>query len=284
MFVTFSVLTRIFSNSVANLYQKKASERDSSVVVNLVSYLVMSGFCVIPAFMVDWSVYGLSFWLNVVVAGMLCTAGTLALIAALRVGELSVLAPINSYKSIIGLVSAFVVLGELPCMRELVCVGLIIWGSVFVLSDGEERFSFSVFLRRDVRLRLFALLCSGVEASFLKKIILMSDFKVALILWCFSGFVCSLAVYLLRPNSPRKFVSQGNLLNCFIIGVSLVLMQLTTNYVFTYMPVGTALALFQLSSIVSLLFGYSVYKERNIVRKLVGTVIMLGASVVILAW
>ena len=283
MLVTLSVLARIFSNSVANLYQKKASETDSSVVVNILSYLVMSLFCVIPAFMVDWSVFGFEFWFYVVIAGMLCTAGTLALIAALRVGELSVLAPINSYKSVIGLISAFLLLGELPCLRELICVFFIIWGSIFVLSDGSEKFSFKVFLRRDVRLRFFALLCSGVEASFLKKIILMSDFKIALILWCFSGLICSLIVYMFKRGRLGKGVSSGNYLNCFIIGVALVLMQLTTNYVFTCMPVGTALALFQLSSLVSLFFGYRVYKEGNMLRKLFGTVIMIGASVVILA-
>lgn len=282
MLVSIAVLTRVISNSVGNLYQKKASEINSSVVVNMLSYFFMSIVCIIPTFMVDWTVFGVEFWINVIIAGVLCFLATLSLIEALRIGELSVLAPINSYKSVIGLISAFVLLGELPCFREIICVLFIIIGSLFVLSDSREKFSFKVFLRRDIRLRFFALLCSGVEASFLKKIIMMSDFKIAFILWCYSGFLCSFIVYIFMSEKSKTSVSKQNIINCFIIGVSLMLMQLTTNYVFSGMPVATALALFQLSSLVSLFFGYKVYKESNIFRKLVGTLIMISASVVIL--
>ena len=282
MLVSIAVLTRVISNSVGNLYQKKASEINSSVVVNLLSYLIMSIVCIIPSFMVDWSAFGVEFWINTIIAGVLCFLATISLIEALRIGELSVLAPINSYKSVIGLISAFVLLGELPCFREIICVLFIIIGSLFVLSDSREKFSFKVFLRRDIRLRFFALLCSGVEASFLKKIIIMSDFRIAFILWCYSGFICSFIAYLFLSDEKEKSVPKRNIINCFVIGASLMLMQLTTNYVFSRMPVATALALFQLSSLVSLFFGYKVYKESNIFRKLVGTLIMISASVVIL--
>ena len=62
----------------------------------------------------------------------------------------------------------------------------------------------------------------------------------------------------------------------------LLIMQLTTNYVFSKMAVGTALSLFQLSSLVSLYFGYKVYHETEIIKKLIGTLIMIVSAVVIL--
>lgn len=284
MLTTLAVLSRIFSNSVANLFQKKASSVDSPVVINMWAYLIMSLLCVAPAMFVDWLQFSAEFWMTVVFAGLLCTIGTIALIEALHIGELSVLAPINSYKAIIGLIGAFVLLGELPALKEFICVVFIVIGSYFVLETGVEKFSLRLFFRRDIRLRLFALLCSGVEASFLKKIIIMSSYKISLILWCFSGFLCSLvllALYNLKQKQSFK-LNKKCFSDCFVIALMLLIMQLTTNYVFSKMAVGTALSLFQLSSLVSLYFGYKVYHETEIIKKLIGTIIMIVSAVVIL--
>lgn len=280
MLTTFAVITRIFSNSVANLYQKKASNTSSSVVTNMIAYFIMSAICFIPATFVNWSQYGLNFWLNVLFAGTLCTIGTIALIEALKIGELSVLAPINAYKSLVGLLGAFLLLGEVPCLKDLICVAFIILGSYFVLEQNDQKFSLRIFLRRDIRLRIFALLCSGVEAAFLKKIILLSSFDVCLILWCFSGFICSLIIFLIKRESFD--IKKESLSACSVIALMLLVMQLTTNYVFSKIEVGIALALFQLSSLVSLYFGYKVFHEQNMFKKIIGTVIMISAAIIIL--
>lgn len=283
MLTVIFVIIRILSNSVANLYQKKASKKESAITVNLASYFIMSLICIPPALITNWSVFGYKFWLNVIFAGILCTVGTIALIKALKIGELSVLAPINSYKSIIGLLGAFFILGETPTLKELACVIFIVYGSIFVLGKTGEKFTLKLFLRPDIKLRLLALICSGVEASFLKRIILMSDFKIAVILWCFTGFICTFIIYLFFPKKKKKNeITKQNYKYYTIIGISLLIMQLSTNYVFLFMPVGAALALFQLSSLVSLYFGYNVFNEKNMPRKITGTLIMIIASFVLL--
>ena len=60
------------------------------------------------------------------------------------------------------------------------------------------------------------------------------------------------------------------------------LMQLTTNYVFAHMPVGYALSLFQLSIVVSVWLGFTVFREKDIGRKIIGSLIMMGGSVLII--
>lgn len=284
MLTTLAIITRILSNSTANLFQKKASEKSSPIAVNLISYFIMSLLCIIPSLFVDWGQFDIYFWGNVILAGILCTIGTIALIEALRIGDLSVLAPINSYKSVIGLIGAFFILGELPSVKELICVIFIVIGSYFVLDNKTKRFSVKTFFRRDIRLRIFALVCSGVEASVLKKIILLSSYKISLILWCFSGFLCSLIIFCFYKqehytNKESKF---AKLRDCSIIALMLITMQLTTNYVFTQMAVAPALALFQLSSLVSVYFGYKIYHEDNILKKILGTVIMIFAGMVLI--
>lgn len=277
------VLIRILSNSLANLYQKKSVEVNSAICVNLYSYLIMSLLCLFPAMFIDWSRFDFEFWGYVVLAGLLCTIGTIALIEALKIGELSELAPINSYKAIIGLISAFILLHEVPSYKEFLCVILIVFGSYFVLDNENLRFGFKTFLRKDILLRFFALFCTGIEAAILKKIICMSNYYTSLILWSFSGLICSCICYFLLKPSSLKLTKSG-FGNISVIAVMLLVMQLSTNYVFSKMNVGISLALFQLSSLVALYFGYRVFKEKNIVKKLIGTVIMLiGSTIMILS-
>ena len=165
MITTFAVLLRIFSNSTANLYQKKSAELSSPILVNLYSYLLMSLFCIIPALFINWNIYPPIFWIYVVFAGLLCTIGTIALIAALKIGDLSVLAPINSYKSVIGLISAIFILKEFPNTTEILCILLIIIGSYFVIDSKEEKFTIKTFLRKDYPNLITAdFTCMGIDS------------------------------------------------------------------------------------------------------------------------
>ena len=59
-------------------------------------------------------------------------------------------------------------------------------------------------------------------------------------------------------------------------------MQLTTNYAFSKMQVGYALSLFQLSTLVSVFLGYKIFKEQDIRKKIIGSVIMIVGSIIII--
>jgi drug/metabolite transporter (DMT)-like permease len=241
----------------------------------------MSVFCIIPAANVNWSVYGLKFWGYVILAGLFCSLGTICLIKALQNGELSVLGPINSYKCIIGLFSAFILLGEIPSLFGLTGLILIVIGSWFIFDTIEEQFTYKVFLRKEIQLRFLALLFTGIEAAFLKKIIIMSSFQISFILWAFSGFI---STFFFMIFLKRKFnvIKTCDYMALFFISICLSIMQLSTNYVFKYIEVGLALALFQLSSLVTLFLGWKYFEEKNILKKLVGTLIMLIGSTLIL--
>ena len=123
---------RILSNPLANVFQKKLSERHSAILINLYSYAFLTLFCLYPLLTNNWGQYNFGFWLYVGFAGMLCTLGSVCLIKALQYGEMSVLGPINSYKCIVGLVIGFFVLGEMPSIFGLLGVVLILFGSWFI--------------------------------------------------------------------------------------------------------------------------------------------------------
>ena len=60
-------------------------------------------------------------------------------------------------------------------------------------------------------------------------------------------------------------------------------MQLSTNFAFERLDVGLALALFQLSAPLNVLLGWRLFRERGVVKKLLGaTVAVVGAACVVL--
>ena len=59
-------------------------------------------------------------------------------------------------------------------------------------------------------------------------------------------------------------------------------MQYSTNYVFDKMNVGYALAIFQLSSLVTVFLGYKVFKEENFIKKIIASIVMIIGSVLII--
>jgi len=91
------------------------------------------------------------------------------IVKALEKGDLSVLGPINAYKSIIGMIFAYILLRELPNVWGILGMTLIIMGSYFVLDTTEEKFSWALFRLPAIQYRLAALILTGIQAVLDKK-------------------------------------------------------------------------------------------------------------------
>ena len=217
MFITVTALiSRILSNPAANALQKLLSTKYSSISINVYSYFFLSLFCLgwiicaslgLPNLsnsdiaISGWSGLSYAYWSYVALAGILCTLGSVCLIKALQLGEMSVLGPINSYKCLVGLFFGWIILGEIPHIAEIFGVILIIFGSWYIFDTEDGGFNFKLLLRKDIILRFCALFFTGCEAVVLKKIILMSSVEKSFILWCFSGFIFSLLLMcIFRPK------------------------------------------------------------------------------------
>ncbi len=271
----FFLVLRIISNPLANFFQKKLTVFESSLTVNFYTSVFMLLLCFpfVPG--VNLSGFSPSFYFYVFLSGMFCFLGTICLIKALSLGELSVLGPINSYKSVIGLIFGYFFLGEIPSARGFLGFILIIAAS-FLFLDENGRF----ILNKSVLLRLLALVFTGIEACLLKKIIVASSPVTCLIFWCITGFLFSGGFAFIFGKISCKLHS--SLFTCFLIAILLFIMQFSTNYVFYGLNVGLSLALFQLSSVISLILGFKFFREKGIIKKSLGTLIMLLGSFLIL--
>ncbi len=282
MFTTLIALfLRVVSNPLANVYQKKICKNNSSLLCNFYTYFILGLLCIPFALNVNWSVLPREFWIFALSAGFLCSVGNACLVKALQLGELSVLGPINSYKCVVGMIVAIFVINEIPTIWGIFGVILIIWGSWFVFETQKEGFSLALFKRKDILLRFAALILMGIEAVFLKKVILLSSPVISFMLWCWAGALFAFLLIILFKK-PIKFIQKEDIQKYVIVCSMLATMQLTTNYVFKHMEVGYALALFQLSTLVNLWFGYKFFQETDMKKKLIGTLIMLVGSVIVI--
>lgn len=292
------LILRILSNPLANVAQKKLTARGMGAAsLNFLTYALVAA---VSAFFAGLGEVGFTRGLFALCAlcGFLGASGNFFLIRALELDDLSVLGPINSYKAVAGLVFGFFILGEVPTLRGLLGVATIVAGSYFVV-ESSGKFSPRIFLSRGIRYRIYALLLAAAEAVFLKRVIAESSAEFAFFAWAAFGAVFALPIVFfmsfIHGGSkkidclPRATVVPNPCIDmlhriAMLFGVAFFagLMQFSTNVVFARMNVGYALALFQLSGVASVVFGFVFFREQNILRKLFGSLIMsLGAAFIV---
>ena len=147
-----------------------------------------------------------------------------------------------------------------------------ILGTYVLYSKGEYNINAVLY-------RVLALIFSGSEAVFIKKIILLTDIPTSFVLWAISGLIFS-AIFLLLSHHKAKLPPVKSL---SLLILSVAVMQYSTNFVFSKINVSYALALFQLSTLLSVFLGVNVFHETGLKRKVVASLIMiLGAIIIIL--
>lgn len=279
-----AVLLRIISNPLGNVFQKKLTANGNHpLVVNFLTYLLLSFACIVYAWFIEWKTLATEFWIYSIIAGCVGAGGNAFLVKALQQGDLSVIGPINAYKSIVGLIFGIILLQEIPNLLGLTGILLVVIGSYFILDTTQDRFSIALLKRPEIKFRIWALILSAVEAVLIKKIILASTPPVAFISWCVFGSVFSFIF--LQFSGVKIYLSKitgGDHKNFFFLIICIGIMQIATNYSFAHLPVGYALCLFQLSTILSVWFGYRIFREQDIRKKFFGSLIMLLGSVLII--
>ena len=274
MFYTiFAILVRILSNSYLNVFQKLLTGLgQKSSVVNFYTYL---GLGVIVLFFMSLNsvVFSFELLLNVFVMGALGAIGNYFIIKALSIGELSTLAPINSYKPVVALLAGIIYLQETPSLNALYGIFLIIAGTYFIFDRRNIEYN-----GKAVFYRLLALIFSGTEAVFIKKNILLSDITSAFVYWVFAGLLFAA----LFAFSARKSLKISSVKYQIFLIIMVALMQYSTNFVFARMNVSYALALFQLSTLYSVFLGASIFHERNFRRKILASLVMAAGAVCII--
>lgn len=277
------LILRITSNSFLNAFQKGLSKTNHPLNTNFKTYFLLFVFCLPLLLVFYFKTLTFETFTWALIGGLFGAIGNGFLITALKYGELSVLAPINSYKAVVGLVFGIILLKEIPNLSAVLGIILIISGSFIIFETQKEGFSFKLFKRKDVVFRFLALIFSAIEAVFIKKVIILTDVYCSFYLWAIFGFIFSYLLLKVNKIAVFKNLDFKKEIQPFIsLSLLVFLMQFSTNIIFEKISVAASLSLFQLSNIVSVFLGYKFFKEKSILKKLIGSIIMIIGSVVIL--
>jgi len=291
MLTTLFVAARVIANPISNVFQKQLVQRSAnSVFIICVTHGLLT-LVTLPLLCGAVKVgLGRDFWANMSLCALLAVASNVLLVQALKLTDLSVLGPINAYKSVISLVLGIFLIGEMPTVMGLGGVLLIVAGSYLVVDrqpDQPRRNAFVQFFREGgIQLRFAALGLSATEAVFLKKALLLSSPLTTFVWWSILGLPIGAAATLLLVNTATgdQFrVVRHEWQRYLGLALSMGVMQLTTLLTFGKLPVGYSLALFQLSTLLSVFFGYRYFQEGNIRERLLGALVMgAGAMLIVL--
>lgn len=272
-----AILFRIFSNSFSNVFQKKLTKSgEAATCINCINYILMSLISIPLLLLVNFSLITPEFWLYAIAGGITGAIGNCFMVLALKQGELSVLGPINSYKAIVGMIFGIFLLHEYPNIYGVLGIGLIIIGSYFILESPKA------LLRKDIQYRIYAFIFTAIEAVFIKKVIILSSIASSFIISSFLGAIFSYLIMRILENEKLHIPTKKNSIMYISTTLCFAIMTFTTAYVFKYMNVGYALSLFQLSIILNVILGYKLFNEKKLIKKLLGSLIILIGSAAIL--
>jgi drug/metabolite transporter (DMT)-like permease len=291
MLTALFVVTRIVANPLSNVFQKQLTRRAANPVFIIAAVHAVLTLMCLPLLLVPGAVklpLGTAVWMNMAICALLAVAGNVLLVYALKSADLSVLGPINAYKSVVSLVLGIFVIGELPTWTGLAGVLLILTGSYFVVGGAANQPSGNAFVQffreRGIQLRFAALGFSATEAVFLKRAILLSSPLTTFVLWSVLGLPLAGAalVFLLREKvNDEVLILRNNARTYLSLAVTTGLMQLSTVLTFGKLQVGYSLALFQMSTLISVFLGYHYFQESQIRKRLAGSLVMVTGVVLI---
>src|ERR1019366_4440887 len=290
MLTALFVVARILANPVSNVFQKQLTQRSSNplFIIGATHALLTLG-CLPLVFLGPRPLpIGPGFWPNMMLCAALAVAGNVLLVYALATTGLSILGPINAYKSVIGLVLGVFLIGEVPTPMGAAGVLLILAGSYFVVDrdvNQPRRHAFARFFReRGIQLRFAALGLSATEAIFLKKALLLSSPVTAFLFWSILGLpiaAAAIALLLRERLGSEVVLLRRNWPTYLWLAITTGAMQLATLLTFGKLQVGYSLALFQLSGLISVFLGYRYFQEGQIPKRLLGSAIMAAGAVMI---
>lgn len=286
-FTLLAVIIRILVNPFSNVLQKQITQKGQHpLFINLATYILLAFISVFLIFDISIQSLDAEFWIYSIAGGITGALGNGFIVKALEKGDLSVLGPINAYKSIVGMLFAFIIIREVPNIWGLMGMGFIIVGSYFVLDTTEEKFSWQLFKTPAIQYRLAALVLTGIQAVLDKKVIEHSNLEIAFAGWSIFGAGFSFVFILFTKVSIQKEfknLDRAILVKYFLLVLTVGLMLASTNYTLSHMPVGYALALFQLSILLSVVLGYRFFNELHLFKKLMGaTIMVIGSALIIL--
>jgi drug/metabolite transporter (DMT)-like permease len=304
--IWLSVAVRIIANPFSNVFQKLLTRQSASALMIIgVTHILLSLACM-PVLLFVPVPAAARFWTSISTCALLAVAANVLIVQALSLSDLSILGPINAWKPVVSLLPGMLLLHEFPGWSAMCGIALIVVGSYLIVDGGPHeplrKFRGRFVMDRGIQCRFAALVLAAIEAVFLKKALLASSATATFVWWSILGFIVSgMAVTgLIGLGQFSTSVVRNEWLTTwkqmrheagvlcqsrftYLLATTTGLMQFCTVVTLDRLQVGSALALFQTSALISVVLGRRVFDEPHFLRRMAGAVVMVaGAALIIL--
>jgi drug/metabolite transporter (DMT)-like permease len=170
----------------------------------------------------------------------------------------------------------------------------ILMGSwLLIQKSNVEGVTASRHAKQAIAIRFGSIVFTSVASLFLKSAIEASNTWLAFQFWAVFSAATAWIIFGLRAfrnkigrstNAEETVKTMRNLLGleCLLLGLSLLTMQGLTVWLFAQMPVGYALALFQLASLVQVGLGTKLFSEQHTTQRMVAATVMTAGAILVL--
>lgn len=283
------VCGRLIFSLASNVYQKKLSHQGLHPF-----YIVATTYCVLSLLaapflgVIELNHLSKTFWINISLASLFDVAGWMFLVLSLSKTDLSVFGPLNAYKVVVSMLLAMLFLNEIPSVQGFLGVLIIIVGSFFLMPPvptHQANRLINLLSDKGVRARFLSIVLFSVGTIFLKKSVGDGGALATMIFWSLIGLpLILISNYFFLPHKIQQEIkaTKPHLYSILLIGLTVFFMQYLTLLLLEHMLVAYALALFQLGMVLQVFIGYRVFNEKNILRKLLASIVMMVGSLLVL--
>ena len=279
--VIYALITA-FSIATADAISKKALVRSNEYVIAWVRQGYSLPFLVVAFFFIDIPPLDNTFWLTLLIVIPLDVTAISLYIKAISISPLSLTIPFIALSPVFVIITAFVILGELPDISGLIGILLIVTGA-YLLNVRATRHGVLgpiMAIKREkgsVLMIIVALIFSFT--STLGKVAVMHSsplffgafypFILTFIFTIITGFKGQLSGIISRP-----LIFLG-------IGFCMAVMMLSHYLAISLTDVAYMISVKRCSLLFSVIYGWALFREISISERLIGSVLMIAGVVAI---
>ncbi len=277
IWILLAFLTALFA-SLKNVFSKHGLKNVDEYVVSW-AFRFFPTILLLPVFfLIGVPEIKPGFWLMLVIGVVFITTTTILLMKALKYSDISIVAPMTAFTPLFMLITSPLITKEFPSVYGLLGVLLIVIGS-YVLNIKERKKSYfwplkALIKEKGAQYMLIVAFIWSIGSNVDKIGVLNSS----PLFWVVAtnGFAALILFPIMLKKSSVKIKSTFKFLKFFVgLGLLVVLGQIFQMTAITLTQVIYVITIKRTSIIMSVIFGYLIFKEKGFKERIFGSVLML---------
>lgn len=273
----FAIFTAFFE-SLKDVFSKQSLKNINEYVVSWALRFLAFLFLLPFLFFIKIPSLGNQFWIALLIGGCLNVVATILYIKAIKYSDLSITVPMLTFTPLFLLITSPLIIGEFPNIFGLLGIILIIFGS-YILNIKEKHHGylapFKILIKEKGPKLMLAVAFIWSITSNIDKIGVQNSSPI---FW-----VIAMSIFISIVMTPLMFLKsqkhnrfgKNNFKILILVGLFSALSLICQMTAINLTLVAYVISIKRASAILSVLFGYFIFKEKGLKERLAGVIIMI---------